>query len=419
MYTYLFFFMGLILGATLSALAVGRAQRQRLEELLRENARMESEVAAIAKAEKQMSDHFEALSIKVSQEREQGFLTLAEESFKRLQEGAKAEQEKGVVAVKNMVEPVQKHLENLQRTVTDMEKQRHGAFTELTQNISLIRGDHEKLRAATSTLAQALRSPTARGKWGEIHLQRALEAVGMTECVDFVQQDMLKSDDGMQKPDFVLRLPGNRSIVIDAKVPLDAFLDAAREDATEDERKRAMVRHAEQVKKHIKTLSSRAYWEKLDSPEFVLMYLPGDAYYSAALESDPGLFEAGIESRVFLMTPSTLLPTLRVIEHAWKQEKLAQNAKEISELGQELYKRLLKFGEHLDKMRRGLVSALGSYDEAVGSLERNVMPVARKFQEKQGIGGAMLTAPEQIAQLPRQPKTPETETGPESKRIAQ
>jgi DNA recombination protein RmuC len=257
-------------------------------------------------------------------------------------------------------------------------------------------------------LAQALRSPTTRGKWGEIHLQRALESVGMLEFVDFVQQDVQKTDDSFQKPDFVIHLPNQRSIVIDAKVPIDAFLDAMQDNISEGERKAALKRHAEQIRKHIKVLASKAYWEKLDSPEFVLMYLTSDSHYAAALESDPTLFEAGIENKVFLMTPSTLFPTLRVVEHAWKQEKLAQNAKEISTLGQELYKRLCVFGSHIDKMGRGLSTSLKAYDDAVGSLERTVMPAARKFRELQSMNDTdILTAAEPIARLPRQLNAPD------------
>lgn len=376
---------------------VARAAQVRL--LREDNARLSSHLSVV----KDMSDRFEALSAKVASESQKTFLTLAEENFMRRE-----------AAMQGLVEPMHKNLENLHKTVNEMEKNRHGAFSELSQNIALIRGDHEKLRSATSSLAQALRAPTARGRWGEIHLQRALEAVGMTESVDFVQQDMLKTDDSFQRPDVIVKLPGGRSIVIDAKAPIDAFLEAAAENISEDERKRALARHAEVVKGHIRKLGSKAYWEKLDSPEFVLMYLPGDAYYAAALEVDPTLFEAGIESKVFLMTPTTLFPTLRVIEHAWKQEKLAQNAREISALGQDLYKRLVVFGGHFDKMRKGLMSALDAYDSAVGSLEKNVLPAARRFRDMQGIGDDIASVPA-IEQTPRTLKAPEYE---EEKKVA-
>jgi DNA recombination protein RmuC len=199
--------------------------------------------------------------------------------------------------------------------------------------------------------------------------------------------------------------------VIDAKAPIDAFLDAFRDDASEEDRRRALARHAEQVRAHAKKLGSKAYWETLDSPEFVLMFLPGDSYYAAALEQDPTLFEAGIEHKVFLMTPTTLMPTLRVIAHAWKQEKLAQNAREISALGHDLYKRLSMFGSHLEKMRKGLTGALEGYDSAVGSLERQVLPAARKFRDLQSLAGeATLPVIEPIGQSPRIARAPELTT---------
>jgi len=373
----------------------------RLQALLQENARLSTELTAergaIAESKKQMSEHFESLSAKVAKESQESFLTLAEQSFKRLQEGAKADHEKSATMVKSIVEPVQKSLESIQGVVDEIEKKR---FSELNQSLSL-------MHTVTMTLSNALRSPTARGKWGEIHLKRALEAVGMTEMVDFVQQDVLRNDDGIQKPDCIIQLPGNRSIVIDSKVPLDAFMDAAKDGISEDERRRHLARHAEQVRTQIKKLSSRAYWEKLPSPEFVLMYLPSDAHYAAALESDASLFEAGIENRVFLMTPSTLLPTLRVIEHAWKQEKLKESAQKISTLGQDLYKRLCVFGGHMEKLRRGLSAAIGGYDDAVGSLERSVMPAARKFHEMQGGAGDALPTLEKIGQAPRALNAPD------------
>ncbi len=377
------------------------------KQLLQTNAKLDSELVSerknIEALQKRMTDTFEAISSKVSKQNQSSFLELAEETFKRLQEGAKKDQEQHGDKMKNMVDPVHKHLEKLQEVVKNVEKQTHGSFSELTQNITLIREDHKNLRSVTSSLASALRSPTARGKWGEIHLKRALEAVGMLENVDFIQQDAIRNDGALQKPDVVIKLPGSRSIVIDAKVPHDAFQEAFKDGVSEDERKRALKRHADQVRKHMKALGGKAYWETLDSPEFVLMYLPGEAYYAAALEVDPTLFEAGIESKVFLMTPSTLMPTLRVIEHAWKQEKLAQNAKEISVLGKDLYSRLCTFGGHFDKMRKGLDNALKGYDGAVGSLERSVMPAARKFRDLQGVSGNdKLPVLEPIDQNPRQ-----------------
>ncbi len=382
-----------------------------LKQLLQDKAKLEAELSNMEDMQKRMTDTFEAISSKVSKENQSSFLGLAEETFKRLQDGAKKDQEQHGDKMKNMVEPVQKHLEELQKVVKEVEKQTHGSFSELTQNISLIRGDNEKLRSATSSLVSALRSPTARGKWGEFHLKRALEAVGMTENVDFIQQGAVKTDGANQRPDVIIKLPGSRSIVIDAKVPHEAFQEATKDGATENDRKHALKRHADHVRKHMKSLGSKSYWETLDSPEFVLMYLPSEAYYAAALEVDSTLFEAGVENKVFVMTPSTLMPTISVIAHAWKQEALEQNSKKIAALGKDLYSRLCTFGGHFDKMRKGLTTAVDSYDKAVGSLERTVMPAARRFRDLQGVSGDdKLPVIEQVGRNPRQLSMPESDT---------
>lgn len=385
-------------------------QSQKIDELnsenrflLQEKTKLETELnnerQNLEKIKKEMSDHFEAISSKVSQQSQKTFLELAEQTFKHLQDVAKKDQEQHGAEMKNLVEPVKENLENLKKVIGDIEKQRAGSFSEIVQNISLMREDSEKLRGVTSTLAQTLSSTKSRGRWGEIHLQRALESVGMLEGVDFIQQNVMDA----QRPDFTIKLPDNRSIIIDSKVPLDAFMEANKDGIDEEERKKCLKRYADHVKGHIKSLSGKGYWESLDSsPEFVLMYLPSDSYYAAALEQDPLLFETGINGKVFIMTPSTLMPTLFVITHAWKQEKLAQNAKEISNLGQELYKRLCTFGSHFDKIRKGLDTAVKSYDDAVGSMERSVMPSARKFRELQSISGDdNLTKPEAIGTSPR------------------
>jgi len=356
-------------------------------ELLQEKARLETELLSerkrIEEVKEEMTNRFKAISSEVSQQSQKSFLELAEETFKRLQEGAKKDQESHGAEMKNLVNPVKENLENLQKVINEIEKTRAGSFSEISKSISFMREDSEKLRNITTTLAQTLSSTKTRGRWGEIHLQRALESVGMTEGVDFVQQNVTSD---AQRPDFTIYLPENRSIIIDSKVPLDAYMRANSENVKEEDKKRELKSHADAVRSHIKQLSSKAYWENLDnSPEFVLMYLPNDSFYAAALEQDPTLFEEGTDRKVFIMTPSTLMPTLFVIKHAWKQEKLAQNAKEISSLGQELYKRLCTFSGHFDKIRKGLDGAVEGYNNAASSLEGRVMVTARKFRDLQAI----------------------------------
>jgi len=371
--------------------------------LLQDKARLEAEISnerkRIEEVKEEMTNRFKAISSEVSQQSQKSFLELAEETFKRLQEGAKKDQEQHGAEMKNLVNPVKENLEQLKQVINEIEKNRTGSFSELVQNISLMREDNERLRDITNSLTRTLSSNKDRGRWGERHLQRALEAAGMVEGVDFVQQNVA---DNNQRPDFTIKLPDNRSIIIDSKVPLSAFIRANAEDIKDEDKKRELKAYANDVKTHLKQLGSKTYWDNLDtSPEFVLMYLPNDSHYAAALEQDPTLFEEGIDKKVFIMTPTTLMPTLFVIAHAWKQEKLAQNAKEISSLGQELYRRLCTFGSHFEKIRKGLESAVTNYDNAVGSLERNVMPSARRFKELQAIKDESLPEQKAIGVSPR------------------
>ena len=373
------------------------------KDLLQDKARLEielnSERKRIEEVKTEMSNRFKAISSEVSQQSQKSFLELAEETFKRLQEGAKKDQEQHGAEMKNLVNPVKENLEQLKQVIGEIEKNRTGSFSELVQNITLMREDNERLRNVTTTLAKTLSSNKARGRWGEIQLQTMLEHSGLLEGVNFVQQ---KTSDTNQRPDFTIYLPDNRSIVIDSKVPLNAYTRANKEGISEEERKRELKSYANDVKTHIKQLGGKAYWDNLDtSPEFVLMHLPNDSLYHAALEQDPLLFEEGINKKVFIMTPSTLMPTLFVISHAWKQEKLAQNAKEISTLGQDLYKRLCTFGGHFERIRKGLESAVTGYDKAVGSLERTVMPAARRFRELQAIKDDKLQEQKPIGTSPR------------------
>lgn len=391
-----------------------KVKNQSLEDenkiLLTDKTRLETELNSerkrIEEVKEEMISNFKAISSEVSQQNQKSFLELAEEKFKHLQEGAKKDQEIHGTEMKNLVSPVKDNLESLQKVINEIEKNREGSFSKIIENISHMREDSDKLRNITTTLAQTLSSNKARGRWGEIHLQRAFETLGMTEGVDFVQQNVTENN---QRPDFTVYLPDDRSIIIDSKVPLSAFMRANADGIKDADRKRELKAYAADVKTHIRDLGSKSYWNSFDtSPEFVLMYLPNDSHYAAALEQDPMLFEEGINKNVFIMTPSTLMPTLFVIKHAWKQEKLAQNAKEISTLGQELYKRLCTFGGHFERIRKGLEGAVTSYDKAVGSLERNVMPAARRFKELQAIKDDNLAEQKAVtASPPRRLSVPE------------
>lgn len=350
--------------------------------LLQQNAGLESDIKNLAEqknlieqAKQQMTADFKAMSLEALNASRDNFLALAQEKFGQLQSAAKTD-------IKQVVTPVEATLKLMDEKIALLEKERHNAYGELREHLKGMKSDQEKLRSETGALVQALRSPSTRGQWGEMQLKRTLEMAGMVEGIHFDQQ--VSVDD--QRPDVVVKLPGGKSIVIDSKVPIDAYMDALKDGATEAERKEALDRHARHVGARIKELGKKAYFEKFDTPEFVVMFMPSESYFSAALERDPSLIEAGVDQKVIPSSPTTLISLLKAVSYGWRQEKLAENAREISELGRDLYKRLGVFGGHMQKIGKGLSGAIGSYNDAVGSLERNVLPGARKFQSLQGIG---------------------------------
>ena len=336
--------------------------------LLEERLRMQDQASS------QMADTFKALSLEALNASTDHFIKLAQERFKQLQTGAETN-------IKEIVTPVSGALEKMDQKIALLEKERHNAYGELREHLKTMKTDQEKLRSETSSLVQALRSPSSRGQWGELQLKRTLEMAGLVEGVHYQQQVTIEN----QRPDVVVKLPGQKAIVIDAKAPIDAFLDSFKDGVSETERQAALDRHARHVREHIRALSSKKYWEQFDSPEFVVMFLPGESYFSAALERDPSLIEAGVAEKVIPASPTTLISLLKAVAYGWQQEKLAENAREISELGRDLYKRLVTFGDHLQKIGKGLEAANKSYNNAVGSLERSVLPGARKFQELQSL----------------------------------
>lgn len=412
---------GLLLGALLTWL-ITRSRRRELDEQIRlletqvkdQNALQLERDAAYEAATTRLATAFSELSNRSLQANSETFLRLAEQNLGAQQERARRELGDREQAVENLVKPIREALAQSQQQISELERARSEAYGSIRSQLEAMQTSQQSLAQETQNLVKALRRPEVRGRWGEITLRRLVELAGMVEHCDFQEQVHTSAEDKVIRPDMIVRMPDQRELVVDVKTPLDAYLEAveAKDDA---QRELGLKRHARNVREHIRKLSSKAYWEQFSqSPEFVILFIPGDQFLSAALNEEPDLIEHALSQHIILATPTSFVALLKAVAYGWRQLALADNAEEIRRLAEDLYGRLGTFVGHLSKLGKQLSSSVENYNRAVGSFERKVLPGARKFVELGVHPKKEIESIEPLEALPRNIVEPQAENDDET-----
>ena len=378
----------LLIGALLAHL---RAQKL-IAELQRQNSTLTTtlemqqsnaseKIEALEKTKAQLNDTFSALSNEALKSNNEQFLKLAQENLKQFNVQAQGDLAKKEQSIEHLIKPIKEALEKTEKQIREIENDRKEAFGSISKHLEGMAQTQQMLHGETRNLVKSLRRPEVRGQWGEMTLKRLVELAGMVEHCDFFEQEHTETDEGNIRPDMIVRMPGRREIVIDVKTPLDAYLNAIEADSDEL-REQHLQHHAKKVRERIRELASKSYWGQFkQSPDFVVLFIPGDHFLSAALEKDSALLEDALKQKVILATPTSLVALLRAVAFGWNQQSITDNAEKIRDLGEDLYKRLCTFTGHMNKVGKSLDNSLEHYNKAVGSFERQVLSGARKFTD--------------------------------------